>query len=365
LAPAPARSAVGTLLPPLANATSAAAPEALPEEGPLFPAAPNAAPAPLTARPHDLTAGLIGLQASLAAGGNGSLEMAAGRSPRAPAPSQPVLATDPASPAAASPDPGRADPALAALGLRPSPNALPKPQPNAVQGMADAANDDLASGDGLQLGANPQQPPPASTSVTPAKPMAGQGEIGVGAIKAAATQNVDEPHAGNADLLPFPGDSLELQGEPGEIGRPGAAARTAALQGTPAQQIARASVQGVERLSVQLHPADLGSVEIHVDVARDGQVSAHITAESAETLELLQRDVRMLERGLGESGVRLESGGLSFSLRQEQQPGQGFNPGADQRGGQPGGRSPAPAAETAADAQPARRLSQHLLDISA
>jgi flagellar hook-length control protein FliK len=231
--------------------------------------------------------------------------------------------------------------------------------------MADAANDDLASGDGLQLGANPQQPPPASTSVTPAKPMAGQGEIGVGAIKAAATQNVDEPHAGNADLLPFPGDSLELQGEPGEIGRPGAAARTAALQGTPAQQIARASVQGVERLSVQLHPADLGSVEIHVDVARDGQVSAHITAESAETLELLQRDVRMLERGLGESGVRLESGGLSFSLRQEQQPGQGFNPGADQRGGQPGGRSPAPAAETAADAQPARRLSQHLLDISA
>ena len=48
-------------------------------------------------------------------------------------------------------------------------------------------------------------------------------------------------------------------------------------------------------------------------------MSALITAERPETLELLQRDSRLLERSLGDSGLKLGNDGLSFALKQDQQ----------------------------------------------
>ncbi|NJO36452.1 MAG: flagellar hook-length control protein FliK [Rhizobiales bacterium] len=79
---------------------------------------------------------------------------------------------------------------------------------------------------------------------------------------------------------------------------------------------------------MQLHPAELGSVDIQLDFEVSGSVSALITAERPETLELLQRDSRLLERSLGDSGLKLSSDGLSFALKQDQQqqqPGQNFH----------------------------------------
>ncbi|MGI9506426.1 MAG: flagellar hook-length control protein FliK, partial [Geminicoccaceae bacterium] len=65
-----------------------------------------------------------------------------------------------------------------------------------------------------------------------------------------------------------------------------------------------------------------------------GRISAVITAERPETLELLQRDSRLLERSLGDSGLKLTSDGLSFALKQDQQqqqPGQNFQQQAEAR----------------------------------
>jgi hypothetical protein len=98
-----------------------------------------------------------------------------------------------------------------------------------------------------------------------------------------------------------------------------------------AMQIARAIPQGVDRFSIQLHPADLGLVEIRLEFAEEGRVSALITVERPETLELLQRDSRSLERTLSNAGLSLENGGLSFSLKQEQQQDQGFNASSHQQ----------------------------------
>ena len=86
-----------------------------------------------------------------------------------------------------------------------------------------------------------------------------------------------------------------------------------------AMQIARAIPQGVDRFSIQLHPADFGMVEIRLEFAEEGRMSALITVERPETLDLLQRDSRSLERTLSNAGLSLENGGLSFSLKQEQQ----------------------------------------------
>ena len=40
-------------------------------------------------------------------------------------------------------------------------------------------------------------------------------------------------------------------------------------------------------------------------------------ADRPETLDMLQRDARVLERALNDAGLRADSGGLSFNLRSD------------------------------------------------
>ncbi|MGI9451878.1 MAG: flagellar hook-length control protein FliK [Geminicoccaceae bacterium] len=101
-----------------------------------------------------------------------------------------------------------------------------------------------------------------------------------------------------------------------------------------ALQIVRSLSDGVDRFSVHLQPAELGSVDIQLNFESGGRLSALITAERPETLELLQRDSRILERSLGDSGLKLANDGLSFALKQDQhqqQHGQGFQEQAQAR----------------------------------
>ncbi len=134
-----------------------------------------------------------------------------------------------------------------------------------------------------------------------------------------------------------------------------------------AVQIVRSLQQGVDRFSVQLHPHELGGVEIQLDFERAGRVTALITAERPETLELLQRDSRFLERNLGDSGVKLSGDGLSFALKQDQQQqqqGQGFQERAGSQGAEASTR---PHRDASADPDPGpapiRRDGVRLLDI--
>ena len=98
----------------------------------------------------------------------------------------------------------------------------------------------------------------------------------------------------------------------------------------PAEQIAvqvrRAQVAGQEQINIKLHPAELGRIEVKLESNNDGTLRAVISAERSETLDLLQRDSRGLERALQEAGVKTDSGSLNFNLRgqgqgQEQQAG--------------------------------------------
>ncbi|MGI9486414.1 MAG: flagellar hook-length control protein FliK [Geminicoccaceae bacterium] len=100
-----------------------------------------------------------------------------------------------------------------------------------------------------------------------------------------------------------------------------------------ALQIVRSLPEGVDRFSVHLQPVELGSIDIQLNFEGGGRLSALITAERPETLELLQRDSRILERSLGDSGLKLASDGLSFALKQDhsQQHGQGFHEQAQAR----------------------------------
>lgn len=94
----------------------------------------------------------------------------------------------------------------------------------------------------------------------------------------------------------------------------------------PAQQLAfrvgRAIIDGNTRMTVQLDPPELGRVAIRLDFQVEGAVRAQIAADRPETLDLLQRDARFLERALQDAGVRTDGNSLNFSLNQQGQGGE-------------------------------------------
>lgn len=81
-----------------------------------------------------------------------------------------------------------------------------------------------------------------------------------------------------------------------------------------AVQVQKAVAQGQDRITIQLKPAELGRVEIKLDVMQDGRVAATIVADRPETLDLLQRDARGLQQALQDAGLKANSGSLSFNL---------------------------------------------------
>ncbi|WP_022727350.1 flagellar hook-length control protein FliK [Fodinicurvata sediminis] len=98
------------------------------------------------------------------------------------------------------------------------------------------------------------------------------------------------------------------------------AQQAAKSQGGPAadqiaMKIHKAVAGGNDRISVQLHPAELGRVDVKMEFGQDGLLRASITAERPETLDMLQRDARALERALSDAGVKTDSGSLNFNTR--------------------------------------------------
>ena len=91
------------------------------------------------------------------------------------------------------------------------------------------------------------------------------------------------------------------------------------LQNLPIQEqvavhVQRAVREGAGRVSIQLSPDDLGRIHVKLDIDKDKRVTAAVTVERPSTLDLLQRDVKGLERALQDAGLNMDSGDLSFSL---------------------------------------------------
>ncbi|WP_421994803.1 flagellar hook-length control protein FliK [Roseococcus sp.] len=142
----------------------------------------------------------------------------------------------------------------------------------------------------------------------------------------------------------------------------------AAAMPSPVRQVSTVAVAlafapgGSNGFRLSLEPVDLGRVDIHVQ--RDGDShSVRVTAERPETLALLQRDRQELDRGLAEAGLRVDPGGIEFSLGGGADDGFGPGGGGDQRGasrGSPGGPAGFPVVKREA---PPPRLSRSLLDL--
>ena len=56
---------------------------------------------------------------------------------------------------------------------------------------------------------------------------------------------------------------------------------------------------------------------MRLDVDRDGQVTTHMTAERADTLQLLQSQQPQIEQALQQAGLKTADNGLQFTLRDQ------------------------------------------------
>ena len=81
-------------------------------------------------------------------------------------------------------------------------------------------------------------------------------------------------------------------------------------------EIVRQASDGNTRFQIRLDPPELGRIDVKLDIDKAGQVHARLTVEKAETLDLMQRDQRGLERALQQAGLDGTRTNLEFSLKQ-------------------------------------------------
>jgi flagellar hook-length control protein FliK len=89
-----------------------------------------------------------------------------------------------------------------------------------------------------------------------------------------------------------------------------------------ALEIAATAKSGKSSFEIRLDPADLGRIDVRIDVDRNGQVTSHLTVEKPETLSMLRQDAPQLQRALDDAGFKTGDSGLQFSLRDQSSSGQ-------------------------------------------
>ncbi|KAA5595722.1 hypothetical protein F1193_16325 [Blastochloris sulfoviridis] len=299
--PAPPPAETGTAPAPAADADLAAAAPAAPAQ-PAAAAEPAAGmPAPAASAPDAATPGTAAPEAATAG-------TAQPQDASTPVPAQPKAAsTKPAEPAARAATPVATD-----------------------SGQATTASDSgtaAATAGTQESGADPSKPaanaPPApheasadtaSPSADPARPAAANSAQ---PASAAPVQTA---------LGLAPGQPIALATAPVTTD---AARSTAVAASDVGVEIVARSKAGDSRFELRLDPPELGRIEVRLDVDKDGGVRSRLIVDRADTLDLLQRDARQLEKALQAAGLDTSKGGLEFTLRDQSQ---SFQQGSDRDG---------------------------------
>jgi flagellar hook-length control protein FliK len=121
----------------------------------------------------------------------------------------------------------------------------------------------------------------------------------------------------------LPVDSLTESPPPSQpVSAPSAASGVTSAHtiASPAEQIAPALLaitqgqDGVQRLTLRLHPAELGMVQVQIEQPKAGSATVAITAERPETLQMLMRDQPQLHRALDQAGVPSQGRSVEFHI---------------------------------------------------
>lgn len=89
-----------------------------------------------------------------------------------------------------------------------------------------------------------------------------------------------------------------------------------------AADIALRAAGGNSRFEIRLDPAELGRIDVRLDVDKHGNVTSHLTVERPATLDMLRNDAPKLQQALEDAGLKTGDSGLQFSLRDQSSSGQ-------------------------------------------
>lgn len=87
-------------------------------------------------------------------------------------------------------------------------------------------------------------------------------------------------------------------------------------------EIGMQAVRGVTNFQIRLDPAELGRVDVKLQIHENGEVNASLVVDRVETLQMLKRDASTLQNAFEQAGLKQSPDGLTFSLRGEGQQGQ-------------------------------------------
>ena len=132
----------------------------------------------------------------------------------------------------------------------------------------------------------------------------------------------DTASAASATSLALP--QTDANSGPAATSAPSNAGLHPALIAMPAAgQIAinlkQAIAAGENEIQIQLKPASLGTIDVKLNVNHDGRLTAVISADRSDTLNLLKQDSSSLQQSLRDAGFSADSGSLSFNLRSDTQ----------------------------------------------
>ena len=188
-------------------------------------------------------------------------------------------------------------------------------------------------------------------AVTPQAEVAAQPKAETGIVDAAKPEIAGKSASANAQATPAdasqtlanaPNNNLPAAGAI-QTQQPAASAPAPQLNVTAAttaavplsglaMEITASANSGKSRFEIRLDPAELGRIDVRIDIDRHGQVTSHLTVERPETLSMLRQDATQLQRALDNAGLSTGSGGLQFSLRDQSSQGRNdgnqFNPNA-------------------------------------
>lgn len=191
---------------------------------------------------------------------------------------------------------------------------------------------------------------PAAASLTPASAMAAD-------LAAAGTPGAAQT-TGDVVTTALPLTTAAQNVSLNFASAPQIASGTPAPVNALAINIAKSFDGGATRFQVRMDPPELGRVDVKIDMSVEGRIQAHLTVERSETLDLMMRDARSLEKALAETGLNLTKDSLTFSLKDQN----AFNP-----NGEPGGEeletaNPGPDTEGIEDQQPDQIIQGYISD---
>ena len=205
--------------------------------------------------------------------------------------------------------PGTPDPSATAIQAEPAhDNVAPQPavaaKPESRNGAADVAKADTSpalSSTSAAIAAPHEHSPVTVTAHTPT-------DLSDAGVQATATIQPQPPTGAAA----APVGPLSVT----------PATNAAVPVGGLALEIAASARSGKSRFEIRLDPADLGRIDVRIDVDRNGQITSHLRVEKPETLSMLRQDAPQLQRQLDDAGFKTGNGGLQFSLRDQSSSGQ-------------------------------------------